>query len=682
MEFKHLNVLLQENFKKISKDSSYLFEVELDKDELWNLYLDSFPPGTNEILRERREYDCNCCRQFIRNIGNAIVIKNNEIFTIWDFESGSAKYQPVLNALSTFVKSKAVKDIWISKFNRIGVPKNFENSDGEIHEWNHFFLDLPNTFINKSYKSDAEVKGILRDIRNVFKRSLDELSEESVLTVLELISQNSLYKGEEWKSVLTHFLKYKKEYDKLDPSLKDNYAWEQSVIAGGAIGKIRNHSMGTLLVNLSEGMDLDLAVKKYESIVAGPNYKRPKPIHTKRQLDDARKFLEEEGYLESGSLERRYAVLDDITVNNILFSNKDSAKRISGAANIFDEMSKDIAINPKKFSKIEEISIDDFVKNILPTAREIELLLENKHGMVSLVAPKNKGSKSMFKWPNGFSWAYSGNMTDSFMKENVKSAGGNVDGVLRFSIQWNDLPNEYDGNDLDAHCFEPDGYEIYFGNKTILSPTGGVLDVDIQRPKAGIPAVENITWASTKKMKKGTYRFLVNNYANRGGRSGVRVEIEFNGQIHSFNYNKEIRNKQKIEIAEVYFDGETFTIKEKLPSSVSSKEVWNLKTNQFIPVSVVMYSPNYWDEQKSIGHKHYFFMLKDCINPENPNGFYNEFLKEEFRQHRHVMEALGGKLAVESAEDQLSGVGFSSTKRNEAIVKVKGQFERVLKIKF
>ena len=43
MEFTKMRNKLMENFKEMTKDVDHLFEVAVDKDEMWNLYLDSFP---------------------------------------------------------------------------------------------------------------------------------------------------------------------------------------------------------------------------------------------------------------------------------------------------------------------------------------------------------------------------------------------------------------------------------------------------------------------------------------------------------------------------------------------------------------------------------------------------------------------------------------------------------------
>lgn len=687
MEFTEMRDKLMENFKEMTKDVDHLFEVAVDKDEMWNLYLDSFPAGTNEIYRERRWHDCSCCRQFIKTIGNAVVIKNGKIITIWDFRTDDSTYQPVLDALSNFIKSHAVSDIYVSKFKKIGTLKNYEElENGKVHEWTHFYVELPDNLVDRSNRSEGDIKGGFRDTRNVFKRSLDEITMDALDTILELINSNTLYKGEEWKGVLGEFKKYKKEYDKLNSETeKDIYAWEQSVKAGIAIGRIRNHSIGTLLVNVSEGMDLDTAVKKYEQIVAPANYKRPKAIYTKKMLEDAKKTITELGYMDS--LQRRFANLDDITVNNILFSNRDAAKRITGANDIFGEMEKDVVVNPRKFSKVEEISATDFISKVIPTAKEVEVFVENKHdkNFVSMIAPCNKEAKTMFKWNNGLSWAYTGNITDSDMKQNVKAAGGNVDGVLRFSIQWNESGK--DNSDLDAHCIEPTKNEIYFGNcrKPEMSKLGGQLDIDITQPNRqmpGRPSVENITWLDKSRMMAGTYKFFVNQYEARGSK-GFKAEIEFDGEIYSFEYNHPVSGN--VQVAEVTLDNNgNFTIKEKLSgsSTISSRNIWGVNTNQFVPVSVISYSPNYFDEQDGIGHRHLFFFLKDCVNSEEPNGYYNEFLKNELAEHKRVFEALGAKCHVEDTEDQLSGIGFSMTKRAELIVKVKGATERIMKVKF
>ena len=424
---------MQKHFENEMKGCTRLYTVNVDKDEMWNLYLDSFLPGTNVLFRKRREYDCSCCRHFLKSIGAAVAIKDGTVHTIWEFEAGSPEFQNVCDALDAFVKRNVISDIYVSKFKRVGTAHNYEEINGRSHKWTHMVLDLPDSWVNRSYKSNESIQGEYRDTKNVFKRSLDEISMEAVDTVLELINSNTLYKGEEWKTQLVEFKKYKKEYEKLSDSQKDLFTWEKSAEVDPVIGRIRNHSIGTLLVNISEGMDLDQAVRKYEVIVAPVNYKRVKAIFTKKMLEDAKKTIAELGYMDA--LQRRFANLDDITVNNILFS-----KRIVGADDIFGQMEKEAVVNPKKFSKVEEISAQDFIDKVLPTAREVEAFVENKHAsnFVSLISPVNKDAKSMFKWNNPLSWAYSGNITDSDIRKNVKDAGGKVDGVLRFSIQWND----------------------------------------------------------------------------------------------------------------------------------------------------------------------------------------------------------------------------------------------------
>jgi hypothetical protein len=684
MEFIEFRDKLKQHIDEILLGVDYLFFVNLDKGALYNLYLDSFPGDSNTLFRKRRTYDCSVCRSFIKSFGNIVTIKDQKVTSIWDFECGDETYQAVLNALSAFVHSHPVADVFVTNIGNFGLEHNVEKSSSTellLLTWYHLYYILPNRFVTKSKYSVESIRGEYRDTRNVFKRSLDEISKDAVITVLELTAQNSLYRGVEHQKILETFLEYKNEYEKLSTSEKENYTWEKCVTVGDTIGRIRNHAIGTLLTDISNEVELDEAVRKYEAVMAPTNYKRPKAIYTKKMIEGAQKEIEELGFIDS--LERRFATLEDITVNNILFSNKDASRRILGS--VFEKMKEEISVNPKSFTRVEEIPIETFIKDVLPSVTNIELLLEGRHtgNMVSLVAPKNKDSKTMFKWGNNFSWSYAGNVTDS-MKERVKAAGGKVDGVLRFSIQWND-GEEHNPNDFDAHCVECRRNEIYFAWK-YNSRTRGTLDVDIMRPEIGKAAVENITWPTQEYMWEGYYDFFVHCFMNRGGRGGFSAEIEFDGEIHSFSHDKELRQDEIVKVAIVnYTKSQGFKITKSMESingTISSRDIWNVKTNQFHPVTVIMHSPNYWDFKEGIGNKHYFFMLKNCLNPEKPNGFFNEYLDNNLMIHKKVFEALGGMMRVEDSENQLSGVGFSSTQRNSVICKLDGHVLRTVKIIF
>lgn len=665
----------ENNAKNIFKKYNSFFVVDAEKNVLWQTYLESFPPEYNQIHRTRRERDCSCCRSFIKNFANVVVVEDNKIVSFWDFRTGDEGYDQVLEAMENLVKSKPIRDVFITKNSSIGTLKNNEYVDGNVIIWSHLFVSFPKNVVDTGYNSINEIMGKYRDIKNVFHRSLEELSMDSVKEVLDLISEKSLYRGEEWSATLEKFLKYQKEYKKLKTNAeKENFVWIKSIEAGAVVGKIRNHSIGTLLIDISAGTDTEEAIRKYESIVAPTNYKRPKAIITSKMIDSARKTIESLGLLDS--LGRRHSTISDITINNVLWANRNAKKSMKDGSSIFQEMKNEVGINPKNFEKIKGISIESFLEK-LPEIKDIEILLENRSigNLFSLISPINKDAPSMFKWDNAFSWSYNGNLADS-MKERVKSAGGKIDGVLRFSIQWN---TENDNkNDFDAHCVEPNGNEIFYQNKTHVHPSSGVLDVDIIHP-TNRPAVENITWSDTRKMKPGKYVFFVHNFSHNGGTSGFDAEIEFNGEVYEFSYHKDIRYKDSVYVAEVYLDNEkNFSIKPLLEHSTSNRTVWNISTNVFSPVSVFMFSPNYWDEQKGNGNRHYFFVLSNCVNDGNPNGFYNEYLKEDLLKHKKMFEVLGSKMKVENSEQQLSGVGFSSTKKDYLIAKIDGNITKII----
>ena len=61
-----------------------LYLTGTPKDSLYDMYLQSYPEGTNTMHRVRNEYDCSTCKQFIRNVGNVVAIHNGELISIWD----------------------------------------------------------------------------------------------------------------------------------------------------------------------------------------------------------------------------------------------------------------------------------------------------------------------------------------------------------------------------------------------------------------------------------------------------------------------------------------------------------------------------------------------------------------------------------------------------------------------
>lgn len=677
------------SFQDLVKDTS-VFVADLDSDALWAEYLAAFPEGTNPTFKKNTEHDCSCCRHFIRRAGGVITIEDGKVDTVWDraAEFAPAPYRGVASRLHDVILAVGVRDLYRVASNETSfgaqVTRSLDPETQKAITWNHLHTgDIPR-HLRVALPDTA--RGDYRTTVQVFERGLAELSPEAVDTVLSLIEANAIYRGEEHKAAVLGFRKMQRAFwdiPRSDALALSRFLW---VNASNPAARFRNTVIGTLVQDLSEGQDLEHAVKSFETKVAPQNYKRTTALITPGMVKKAMETIETLG-LES-ALERRFAVMGDISVNDVKWV--DGAVKPLMKGGIVDVLMQHAASTSKNAEKDEEraepIALDDFVARILPETAGLELLFKNElaGNLMSLTAPCHAEPKRLFRWSNDFAWSYGGNVADS-IKERVKKSGGRVEGVvLRVSLSW------FNFDDLDLHVHEPPGRgaqgaipHIHFRNK--VGWTGGTLDVDMN---AGGPrsreAVENVVWP--KAPADGIYRVVVNNFAQRESSDpGFVIEVEAGGRLSHYSYNKTVRSKENVEVVTLHVKEGVLTHTDVGNPSITqaniSQEKWGLKTEQYAKVSAVTLSPNYWGGN-AVGNKHTFFLLEGARNDELTRGFYNEFLHPRLEPHRKVFQVIGDKTKCQPADGQLSGLGFSSTKQDSFIVRAQqGKRQRVFNVR-
>lgn len=717
MEFKKFNGEIQKNFKRMCETEALFTVTAVD---LWDTYLGGF--GDDPVFRdpESSEHNCNCCNNFIRRYGNIVAIGESlEIITLFSGIKNVGIYQQSADACDAYLKSLPIHSKFVETFDmlnslpyerikktdtlfKLGIDVSFKRYTEEevnkfgvvnssvIYEFPHFHLFLPREFVDFTGASEASIIGRFREKRNVFARALRELPLDTLQLVLDLIVQGSLLDGTAHAQAVRDMIKYKVRFNKIKLSKKENWIWAEVPTLDDHTAKFKNTLIGVLCSELSEGVEINKACKNWNFRVDPVNYHKATAPITQNQINKAKVFVEENGY--SNSFSRRLATIEDIKASEILHMNSGDGKLKE--VSIFDKVKPTTSRHKRnQFENIEEVSITTFMSDILPNCSMVEAYLENRMlgNLAVLTTGTDPEAKRFTKWggaAKNYSWTYNGNLAGvSQIKQAVKDAGGNVEGVLNFRLAWNDEKGD-DASDLDVWAKEPNGERIGFQTPyrkdrphQRRTPMTGQLDVDNMNPRGKL-AVENITWTDLGKMGDGAYVVWVNQFdAIRS--KGFQFEIECGGSTYRYEYDRPLKDKENIAVATVTLKNGVFSVEHALPlKGETTKELWGLETLKFHKVDLICKSPNHWAEHVKYGNLHYFFMLADCAAEGIVRGFHNENLRIALKDHRKVMEVLGATNMIEPKGKHLAGVGFNSTIKDELIVKCSGNFKRVLKIKF
>lgn len=635
-----------------------LLRADVDLDDIWEAYLSGFSSA-----EERQGHNCACCRAFIRQVGGVLSVAGGKRRTLWDIDPDTipTEYAPSMAALHAYVMSRPIAGVWRHELKRVGTPVTTDPKKNVT--WEHFSVPTPAYARGLVTRDEHELVNSV----GVLRRGLAEITDEALETVIELCKQGSVYRGTEKLPLLTGFKELREKLraaEDLDAAL-----WEAVQTHNPGVVRIKNDAIGVLLTDLSEAdADVDKAVRKFSTTIMAPTtYQQPTALATPRMIAAAKARMTELGMVSA--LSRRQLLATDVPVEQSLFVYRPTTQ---AGGDPFGKLSQGAPVDPRTLSAVEEVTIDKFVKDILPTARKLCVLVERSHlgNFVTMTGPADAEAPSLMKWDNSFGWHYSGGVADA-IKERVKAAGGRVDGWMRISLAW----SNYDDLDL---ALDDGSERVWFGTK-VSGKLAAKLDVDANGGCASTRTpVENIDVA--KPLPNGRYTVTVTQYNQREtADAGYDLDIEVNGETVSFGKpTSPIERSPDSIVFRVVGGTVAFDTK---PRSGSSTAKWGVKTNTWTPVRLLTLSPNQWSTPQ--GNKHWFFMLEGCVCDERVSPFANEFLTPALADDRKVTAMLAKSLEVDKPDGQeLSGIGFSVDIRAHLFVQVEGAFQRVVKVLF
>ena len=144
LTFHDFATLVNGQLEAMTADDQEVYLTTATKDEVWDTYLTSFPPGTNPIFREKTEHDCSCCRSFVKNLGAIVTLRPDGTYsTVWD-SLNIGTYGVVAGAVGDLLRSRPIAQVYRTQEGGYGAETTKEAVEGGPDiDWNHFHGKVP-----------------------------------------------------------------------------------------------------------------------------------------------------------------------------------------------------------------------------------------------------------------------------------------------------------------------------------------------------------------------------------------------------------------------------------------------------------------------------------------------------------------------------------------------------------
>ena len=146
--FKKLQQQLQDNLDKILKKSEHLYYVNVNREKVWEEYLNGYPEET------RQEFVCNCCKSFIRQYAGIVGIIDNKRVSIWDNLNVDEEYRESINNLKNYIKSLNISSTFYTESAKCGTLSTYDATADVT--WHHLSLIIPERLVRVVITEDMK----------------------------------------------------------------------------------------------------------------------------------------------------------------------------------------------------------------------------------------------------------------------------------------------------------------------------------------------------------------------------------------------------------------------------------------------------------------------------------------------------------------------------------------------
>lgn len=423
VHYEDLLASVHEHFNQAVKNHQHLFVT--DATALFDLYINRLP------VEQRQHHRCHACRRFVQQYGNVVTIsedgKVNPI--LWDAAPGF--YDQAHLAVRRKVQRANVVGVFYNRERTWGTP----TAGG----WEHLSVVPPKRFVfNPVLKNAGQVMADKKEDYLILLRSLADFNAATVDRAVTILKSDALYRSEKCLGVAEWLQELHEQLDGQSERVRHNLVWRAVAAAPAGFCHVRSSMIGTLLEDLTEGLDMRSIKKRFAEKMNPLKYQRPQAPPKTGNVVRANRIVEQLD--ASGALKRRFATLRDIQRFEWQPSNRPVRHKGAG---VFSHLLGSTAPKDRVSLPKTTMTWEKFSRTVLRDATKIEALVPSRGPFLALCTAVNMDAPPIVQWDserrrNPVTWyVYSGGSSAS--QWNLR--GGqyvDVTGITKLPHMWQD----------------------------------------------------------------------------------------------------------------------------------------------------------------------------------------------------------------------------------------------------